>query len=177
MWLYGRINEGYFFILINPVIGFTLFAGYLSIPHRVTRWRVHAISCWGLAQVVKGWGGFVGGSRFNIQWGKNLPIKKKKNVYIYKGRVHAIQDSLCLLLGFSLPFLTPDILPSLGHPYHTEGLTCLAITSDSTLALTGSKDGSVHIVNIATGKVWFLVAFDPLFLLPHFCNCALVLLI
>ncbi|RVW78082.1 Angio-associated migratory cell protein [Vitis vinifera] len=42
---------------------------------------------------------------------------------------------------------TPD-----GHPYHTEGLTCLAITSDSTLALTGSKDSSVHIVNIATGK-------------------------
>ena len=85
--------------------------------------------------------------------------KKKKKMYIYiyiyicKGRVHAIQDSLCLLLGFSLPFLTPDILPSLGHPYHTEGLTCLAITSDSTLALTGSKDSSVHIVNIATGKV------------------------
>uniref|UniRef100_A0A0A0KBX7 Uncharacterized protein n=2 Tax=Cucumis sativus TaxID=3659 RepID=A0A0A0KBX7_CUCSA len=40
-----------------------------------------------------------------------------------------------------------------GHPYHTEGLTSLALTSDSTLALTGSKDGSVHIVNIATGKV------------------------
>ncbi|KAK9272978.1 hypothetical protein L1049_003358 [Liquidambar formosana] len=40
-----------------------------------------------------------------------------------------------------------------GHPYHTEGLTCLAINSDSTLALSGSKDGSVHIVNITTGKV------------------------
>ncbi|GFS46744.1 transducin family protein [Actinidia rufa] len=41
----------------------------------------------------------------------------------------------------------------LGHPYHTEGLTCLTIASDSTLALTGSKDSSVHIVNIITGKV------------------------
>ncbi|XP_027366203.1 angio-associated migratory cell protein [Abrus precatorius] len=40
-----------------------------------------------------------------------------------------------------------------GHPYHTEGLTCLAINSTSTLALTGSKDGSVHIVNITTGRV------------------------
>ncbi|KAK7279747.1 hypothetical protein RJT34_24804 [Clitoria ternatea] len=40
-----------------------------------------------------------------------------------------------------------------GHPYHTEGLTCLAINSSSTLALTGSKDGSVHIANITTGRV------------------------
>ncbi|KAK7343791.1 hypothetical protein VNO77_12826 [Canavalia gladiata] len=40
-----------------------------------------------------------------------------------------------------------------GHPYHNEGLTCLAINSTSMLALTGSKDGSVHIVNITTGRV------------------------
>ncbi|KAK7391174.1 hypothetical protein VNO78_19586 [Psophocarpus tetragonolobus] len=40
-----------------------------------------------------------------------------------------------------------------GHPYHTEGLTCLSINSTSTLALSGSKDGSVHIVNITTGRV------------------------
>ncbi|KAG2401716.1 hypothetical protein LR48_Vigan02g196300 [Vigna angularis] len=40
-----------------------------------------------------------------------------------------------------------------GHPYHTEGLTCLTINSTSTLALSGSKDGSVHIVNITTGRV------------------------
>ena len=32
---------------------------------------------WDMAQVVKGWGGFVGGSRFKSQWEKNLPIKKK----------------------------------------------------------------------------------------------------
>uniref|UniRef100_A0A7N0UP15 Angio-associated migratory cell protein n=1 Tax=Kalanchoe fedtschenkoi TaxID=63787 RepID=A0A7N0UP15_KALFE len=43
-----------------------------------------------------------------------------------------------------------------GHPYHTEGLTCMAMktgSAGSTLAITGSKDGSVHIVNINTGKV------------------------
>jgi WD40 repeat protein len=40
-----------------------------------------------------------------------------------------------------------------GHPYHTEGLTCLDINSNSSLAISGSKDGSVHIVNIVTGKV------------------------
>ncbi|XP_021300089.1 angio-associated migratory cell protein [Herrania umbratica] len=40
-----------------------------------------------------------------------------------------------------------------GHPYHSEGLTCLSISSDSTFAVTGSKDGSVHVVNITTGKV------------------------
>ncbi|XP_057722283.1 uncharacterized protein LOC130936254 [Arachis stenosperma] len=50
-----------------------------------------------------------------------------------------------------------------GHPYHTEGLTCLSISSSSTLALTGSggdrdsvssdESGSAHIVNISTGKV------------------------
>ncbi|KAJ6763991.1 MITOCHONDRIAL DIVISION PROTEIN 1-RELATED [Salix purpurea] len=40
-----------------------------------------------------------------------------------------------------------------GHPYHTDGLTCLALSSDSTLAITGSKDNSVHIVNITTSRV------------------------
>ncbi|KAL1343513.1 hypothetical protein HN51_029887 [Arachis hypogaea] len=50
-----------------------------------------------------------------------------------------------------------------GHPYHAEGLTCLSISSSSTLALTGSGanpdssskygSGSAHIVNISTGKV------------------------
>ncbi|CAB4320312.1 unnamed protein product [Prunus armeniaca] len=40
-----------------------------------------------------------------------------------------------------------------GHPYHTAGLTCLAISSDSTLAVTGCEDGSIHVVNIVTGKV------------------------
>ncbi|RDX90165.1 Angio-associated migratory cell protein [Mucuna pruriens] len=40
-----------------------------------------------------------------------------------------------------------------GHPYHTAGLTCLTINSTSTLALSGSKDGSVHLVNITTGRV------------------------
>ncbi|TKY64358.1 Angio-associated migratory cell protein [Spatholobus suberectus] len=40
-----------------------------------------------------------------------------------------------------------------GHQYHSGGLTCLTINSTSTLALTGSIDGSVHIVNITTGRV------------------------
>ncbi|KAL6318264.1 hypothetical protein AAG906_035807 [Vitis piasezkii] len=82
-------------------------------------------------------------------------LNMQNNLYWFDDATLRIWNprSLCLLLGFSLPFLTPDILPSLGHPYHTEGLTCLAITSDSTLALTGSKDSSVHIVNITTGKV------------------------
>ncbi|KAF5206642.1 Lipid phosphate phosphatase, partial [Thalictrum thalictroides] len=40
-----------------------------------------------------------------------------------------------------------------GHPYHTEGLTCSTITSDSTLAITGSKDNYVRVVNITTGKL------------------------
>ncbi|KAL6967046.1 hypothetical protein U1Q18_032845 [Sarracenia purpurea var. burkii] len=39
------------------------------------------------------------------------------------------------------------------HPFHTEGLTFLTITFDLGLALTGSKDSSIHIVNITTGKV------------------------
>jgi hypothetical protein len=48
-------------------------------------------------------------------------------------------------------------LCSSGHPYHTDGLTCLALSSDSTLAITGSKDNSVHIVNITSGRVCFFL--------------------
>ncbi|KAM7517070.1 hypothetical protein LguiA_006653 [Lonicera macranthoides] len=43
------------------------------------------------------------------------------------------------------------------YPYNTEGLTCLKISSDSNLALTGSKDSSVHIVNITNGKATMVV--------------------
>lgn len=50
----------------------------------------------------------------------------------------------------------------LGHPYHTEGITCMALSSDSTLAITGSNDSSVRIANITTGKVCFLLAFNIL---------------
>ena len=35
------------------------------------------ISPWGLAQVVKEWGGFVGGSRFKSQWGQKFTYQKK----------------------------------------------------------------------------------------------------
>jgi len=48
----------------------------------------------------------------------------------------------------------------LGYPYHTEELTCLAINSTSTIALTGSEDGSVHMVNIHTGRVCIFITFD-----------------
>ena len=37
-----------------------------------------AIKCpWGLAQVVKGWRGFVGGYRFKSQWGPKIYLSKK----------------------------------------------------------------------------------------------------
>ncbi|KAG4990621.1 hypothetical protein JHK87_024078 [Glycine soja] len=48
-----------------------------------------------------------------------------------------------------------------GHGYHTKGLTCLAISSNSTLALTGSEDGSAYIVKIDGGKVIDFVASHP----------------
>ena len=39
--------------------------------------EIGSSSPWGLAQVVKCWGGFVRGYRFKSQW-ENLCIKKKK---------------------------------------------------------------------------------------------------
>jgi WD40 repeat protein len=52
-----------------------------------------------------------------------------------------------------------DILA--GHPYHTEGLTCLNISSDSTLVVSGSTEGSVHVVNIKNGKVSCFTFCEP----------------
>lgn len=40
-----------------------------------------------------------------------------------------------------------------GSGYHGAGLTCLTISSDSALALTGSKDGSVYVTRLADGEV------------------------
>ncbi|KAH9542366.1 hypothetical protein CY35_13G001800 [Sphagnum magellanicum] len=40
-----------------------------------------------------------------------------------------------------------------GHPFHTEGLTCLSISSDSTIAITGSTDTNACLINIQTGRV------------------------
>ncbi|KAK7253113.1 hypothetical protein RIF29_37552 [Crotalaria pallida] len=48
-----------------------------------------------------------------------------------------------------------------GHGYHTEGLTCLAISSNSALALTGSEDGSACFVNIDKGRVISSMASRP----------------
>jgi len=42
-----------------------------------------------------------------------------------------------------------------GHPFHTEGLTCLAISNDSSIAITGSTDHNACLVNIQTGKVGY----------------------
>jgi WD40 repeat protein len=61
-------------------------------------------------------------------------------------------------------------LCSSGHPYHTDGLTCLALSSDSTLAITGSKDNSVHIVNITTGRVCFLLALHNVVVYFSYCS-------
>ena len=42
-----------------------------------TSFRIQGLCCpWGRAQVVKGWGGFVGGSRVKPNEDKNLPLKK-----------------------------------------------------------------------------------------------------
>jgi len=40
-----------------------------------------------------------------------------------------------------------------GHGYHSDGLTCLSMTSDSQTVVSGSKDSSVHIVNVNSGQV------------------------
>ncbi|GJN40652.1 hypothetical protein PR202_gb29901 [Eleusine coracana subsp. coracana] len=40
-----------------------------------------------------------------------------------------------------------------GHGYHTDGLTCLSVTLDSQTIVSGSKDNSVHIVNVNSGQV------------------------
>jgi WD40 repeat protein len=53
----------------------------------------------------------------------------------------------------------------LGHGYHTQGLTCLAVTWDSQIIVSGSQDNSVHIVNINSGQVG--VCHDSSF--SHFC--------
>jgi WD40 repeat protein len=48
-------------------------------------------------------------------------------------------------------FLSP------GHGYHTDGLTCLSVTSDSQTIVSGSKDNSVCVVNINSGQVSVLM--------------------
>ena len=43
-----------------------------------------AIKCpWGLAQVVKGWRGFVGGYRFKSQWGPKIYLSKRKKKVLF----------------------------------------------------------------------------------------------
>lgn len=42
-----------------------------------------------------------------------------------------------------------------GHPFHEEGLTCLALHGggDGGAALTGGQDGSVRVTNLSNGRV------------------------
>jgi len=65
------------------------------------------------------------------------------------------------LFGISVSLIT-------GHGYHSDGLTCLSMTSDSQTVVSGSKDSSVHIVNVNSGQVgvaysssWSLFFFSP----------------
>ncbi|TVU33758.1 hypothetical protein EJB05_15563, partial [Eragrostis curvula] len=45
-----------------------------------------------------------------------------------------------------------------GHGYHADGLTCLSITLDSQTVVSGSKDNSVHVVKINSGKKLYLTS-------------------
>ncbi|KAF3328718.1 angio-associated migratory cell protein isoform X2 [Carex littledalei] len=40
-----------------------------------------------------------------------------------------------------------------GHNYHQDSLTCMATTADSTIAITGAQNGSLHMVNLSSGQV------------------------
>ncbi|XP_073125393.1 uncharacterized protein [Henckelia pumila] len=71
--------------------------------------------------------------------------------------------------GFLWKIKVDCTFASEGHPYHAEGLTCLTINSDSSLVLTGSNDGSVHIVNISTGKVLLLCFLSFQLSMPLIC--------
>ena len=47
---------------------------HLGVQH----WKIYPLRP--AAQVVKGWGGFVGRSRFNSQWGQKFAYQKKKTL-------------------------------------------------------------------------------------------------
>jgi ribosome assembly protein SQT1 len=42
-----------------------------------------------------------------------------------------------------------------GHPFHEEGITCLALhgSGESVAALTGAQDGSLRVTNTHNGRV------------------------
>ncbi|KAF9599615.1 hypothetical protein IFM89_001205 [Coptis chinensis] len=58
-----------------------------------------------------------------------------------------IEMPIYIVFGHECGVTCGDFTPD-GHSYHTKGLTCLMITPDSALAITGSSDCSVRIVNI-----------------------------
>ncbi|CAN7086542.1 unnamed protein product [Brassica oleracea var. botrytis] len=73
--------------------------------------------------------------------------KTCESIHVVKGKSKSLPLSIYMLLW------NANIWFPVGHPYHTEGLICLDINSNTSLTISGSKDGSVHIVNIVTGKV------------------------
>lgn len=76
--------------------------------------------------------------------------KTCESIHVVKGKSKSLPLSAYMLLW------NAKIWFPVGHPYHTEGLICLDINSSTSLTINGSKDGSVHIVNIVTGKVCFI---------------------
>lgn len=40
-----------------------------------------------------------------------------------------------------------------GHPFHTEGLTCLGVHQDGQVVITGAQDGSACVSNIHNKRV------------------------
>ena len=98
------------------------------------------ISPWGLVQVVKGWGGFVGGSRFQVPMGQKFtyPKKKEKKMLqwksdLYVGSQNFIQEYFwvfpikrviviwlpfgCWIQYFSYTCLS-DYIPTFLHIFH-----------------------------------------------------------
>ena len=73
-----------------------------------------AIKCpWGLAQVVKGWRGFVGGYRFKSQWGPKIYLSKKNKKQKKGNQVTLIKSTLS---KFTIIFMSTFIMPfSVSH--------------------------------------------------------------
>lgn len=44
--------------------------------------------------------------------------------------------------------------------FHSDVVTCLAINKDSTLAMTGSADGTAKLINLHSGNVSYFMLLD-----------------
>ncbi len=45
------------------------------------------------------------------------------------------------------------VLTVRGHPFHSEGLTCLEVHQDGLVVVTGAVDGSLRVTNIGSGRI------------------------